>query len=472
MKGYTVKLKKLIMDNFGKFSKFAIEFGNEVTHLIGVNGAGKTTVGCTAIWACLKGIQEKSTSGGILGERYQFIGNSKASADIEVQLQDEKTGEIITCKNHITKDVNKITFTSSVGRQLTGDWLNGLFNHVFMSAKSFCALSGKEQALKLGIDVSKFDAEIKALKNDYTIINRELKSFGELIEPEKVDVVDVAALTAQKDVIRKKLNDQYLVNVEHNKKLRSAYDNDVKIAREKIQKFNTEQADLAVKRNNIFDHISALKRLGYTGNDLDVWYSTIPVPEQQILEHSIVEPEYIVERPDDSKLVAIDTQISQASIINSKAAIYTEYLKNKAKKETKEKELADNKAAQENKEQAKLDYITSFKFGFAGVSVDDEGGLLLNGRPIRDPYYSKGELEMIVAKIASSINQEWKTRFIDDFDLLDPDNQEKLLKDLIAAGYQVITAEVGKSASRDGSIVLKECKIVTDENEAEQVKLF
>lgn len=75
--------------------------------------------------------------------------------------------------------------------------------------------------MKLGIDVSKIDAEIKSLKNEFTLINRDLKSFGVLVEPEKVDPVDVAVLTAEKDAVRKKLNDLYIANVEHNGKLRT-----------------------------------------------------------------------------------------------------------------------------------------------------------------------------------------------------------------------------------------------------------
>lgn len=468
-----MKIKKLMMDNFGKFSKFSIEFGNEITHLVGVNGSGKTTIGLTALWACIKGVAEKAASGNIIGDRFHFIGPNKKSADLEVILIEEKTGETITCKNHMTKDTNQISFISSVGRKLNSDWINSLFNFVFMSAKSFCQLSGKAQVLALGIDVSKFDFELKNLKSEYTLINRDLKSFGNLVEPEKVEPVDVSVLNVEKDRIRKQLNDLYLANVEHNKKLREKYNQDVQTERENNIDFNQAQD---IKMLNISNAESAHEKLieiGYKGDEVAWFIKLLPIPEPQKTSITTPEPTYITERPDDSELIEIDAKISNAVTINSKAAIYAEYLKNKAKKDAKEKELSDNKYAQEAKEKERLDYITSFKFGFAGVSVNDEGELLLNGRPIKEPYYSKGELEMIVAKIASSINSEWKTRFIDDFEALDPDNQEKILKDLIDAGYQVITAEVGKTSNKDGSVILRECKIVTDdEPETEQIQLF
>lgn len=468
-----MKIKKLMMDNFGKFSKFSIEFGNEITHLVGVNGSGKTTIGLTALWACIKGVAEKAASGNIIGDRFHFIGPNKKSADLEVILIEEKTGETITCKNHMTKDTNQISFISSVGRKLNSDWINSLFNFVFMSAKSFCQLSGKAQVLALGIDVSKFDFELKNLKSEYTLINRDLKSFGNLVEPEKVEPVDVSVLNVEKDRIRKQLNDLYLANVEHNKSLRAVYNSAVEKERESNKEFNQTQFANGFNLNAANEAYRTLCSLGYFGDQVSSFIASLPVPLPDKTEITTLEPTYITERPDDSELIEIDAKISNAVTINSKAAIYAEYLKNKAKKDAKEKELSDNKYAQEAKEKERLDYITSFKFGFAGVSVNDEGELLLNGRPIKEPYYSKGELEMIVAKIASSINSEWKTRFIDDFEALDPDNQEKILKDLIDAGYQVITAEVGKTSNKDGSVILRECKIVTDdEPETEQIQLF
>ena len=96
----------------------------------------------------------------------------------------------------------------------------------------------------------------------------------------------------------------------------------------------------------------------------------LPIPQPQKINSLIEEPIYITELPDDSELASIDNEIV-ASI--KKAALYTEYLKDKAKRDAKEKELTDNKAAQDAKEKKKVDYIKSFKFGFEGISVDEDG---------------------------------------------------------------------------------------------------
>ena len=94
------------------------------------------------------------------------------------------------------------------------------------------------------------------------------------------------------------------------------------------------------------------------------------------------------------------------------------------------------------------------------LGVDDSGNLVLNDRLIKEPYFSKGELEIMVAKLYMSVNPDLKVRFIDDFELLDEDNQAKILKQLLDAGFQVITAEVGKSPKHKNSILLRECSKV------------
>ena len=94
------------------------------------------------------------------------------------------------------------------------------------------------------------------------------------------------------------------------------------------------------------------------------------------------------------------------------------------------------------------------------MTIDDDGGLLLKGRPIKEPYFSKGELEIIVAKLYASTNPEWRIRFIDEFNVLDESNQTKLIDTLLTDGFQLIIAEVGDKAIGENVLLLRECKIV------------
>lgn len=454
-----IKIKKLFLNNFEKFIDFSVEFGNSVTRLIGLNGAGKTTVGCTAIWAGLRGIAEKSTGGQLIGSRYHFIRDGKSSADIQIELQDDSTGEVIVCKNHITSDSNKITFTSSSGRQLTNKWINSLFSVVFMSAKNFCLLSGKEQALQLGIDTSRIDAQIKELKDEYTILNKEYKAFGEIKPVEFVEPIVIEDLWTKKKESQEYNNKLRSEAVEKNKALWNKYLEDRKKEEEENAIFNMQQDAAACVLREVEEAYSALRTRGYNGLEVKEFIETLRKPEPYREIISITEPEEVNEVIDESNVMAIDEEIAEAYETNKRAEAYDKYINLCTLKESKRLELDANKFEQERKKEERLKIISAHEFSFGGLSVDDEGGLLLNDRPLRDPYYSKGELEVIVAELASSINPEWKTRFVDDFDLLDENNQHKLISDLVLKGYQVIVAEVGEKATKDGSICLKECVV-------------
>lgn len=190
-----------------------------------------------------------------------------------------------------------------------------------------------------------------------------------------------------------------------------------------------------------------------------MFIKTLMTPQPFKTEITVKEPEYEDELVDEHNVLVVDEEIAEAYETNKRAELYDKYVNQCSLKEAKRLELDANRYEQERKQEERLKIINAHEFSFGGLSVDDAGGLLLNDRPLRDPYYSKGELEVIVAELASSINPEWKTRFVDDFDLLDEDNQSKLIYDLTSKGYQVIVAEVGEKATKDGSIVLKECGI-------------
>lgn len=461
----SIKLLTAKLKNFCKFDDFVCEFDGKITRLVGLNGSGKTTVGLKGLIACLKGISEKSSEGQLVGNRFRFIGKNGKSADLEYQFIDERTGGKFTIKNHMTESTNKITFKSDSGETIDDSWLKNFLNISLMSAKNFCSMSGRDQALALGIDASSFDAELKKLKEEYTYLNRELKAFGEIPEVQQVEAVSIEDLRAKKAAISADLNEQYKRNKKHNADLREKHAADEKKIREETAKSNKSKADLTVKRNDISDHIAAIKRHGYAGHDLDTWFSTIPVPEAQAEALVIPEPAYIDELPSDAALQDINNAILDAQGINAKAAAYQEYVKRKAAKEAKQNEIKKNETDQAASKEARNKYIASHDFGFAGLSTDETGCLLLNDRPLSDAYFSKGELEIIVAKLHASINPIFKTRFIDDFDLIDDKNQEKILNELFEAGFQVITAEVGEEANKENCLVLRECKILTGEEE-------
>ena len=198
---------------------------------------------------------------------------------------------------------------------------------------------------------------------------------------------------------------------------------------------------------------------------MQVWIDSLLKAEEKREETILSEPAYIEELPDDQAMKDIDAQLLGAMKTNHDAQEYAQYLKRCEAKSAKEKEKEANKAAQEEAATARNAYIKSHDHGFAGLTTDEDGNLLYNERPIREPYFSKGQLEMIVAKLHISRNPVFKVRFLDDFDLIDEPNQEKILTDLLAAGFQPIVALVGQKSERENTLVLRECAIAGEEEE-------
>lgn len=411
-----MKIKKLKLENFAKFTNFEIEFDGKITNLVGINGSGKTTIGLTAIWACLKGISENSGKGQLIGERYRFIGTDKKTADIELTLFDEEHNAEIKIKNHISKDSNKITFHAPKNYKIDNDWINNLFAVAFLSAKNFTRYSPKEQAILLGIDTASFDDELNKAKEEYTYINRQIKSFGEIDHVEKVEKVSISELLEEK-------------------RKADEFNNDQNKRKDDIDNYTREVMSLKKQKEEIEKKIKLSCAIL---NNFD-------------------EPEFLIDTTE------IIEKINNAEEINSKAVLYNNYVSKAAERNSAVLELEQNKKAQQEIMQKRLDYIKSFNFDFKELSIGEDGGLLLNNRPIKEQYFSKGELEIIIAKLHANKNPNLKVRFIDDFELLDEQNQESIIKTLLDSGFQIITARVGdKIKSKENTILLRECKKIEE----------
>ena len=408
-----LKIKSLKLENFGKFDHFECVFGKDVTRLVGINGSGKTTVGLTGVWATIKGIAERASSGQLIGERFRFIGRGRATSDLEIVLEDVKNELEITIKNHLSKQSNQIEFDCIKGA-LPDDWVGDFLNIAFLSAKNFAQQSSKEQALLLGINTDEYDEKLATLKREFTVINHALRGYGELVKVEEVEAISVSKLIEQKEEAETHNTDQEVLG-------------------DLIDEHKDEILRIESEITTLKDELKAEKAKKFD------------------------EPEDLI------NVDEITYTLKNAEEINRKATDYKNYIEKKAEKEQKELEVKENKEKQSKIISDRIDFIKSFKFGFEGLGVDENGGLILNEKPIKEPYFSKGELELIVAKLYASLNPVFKTRFLDDFELLDEDNQKKIIDDLLSKGFQVITAEVGKVAKdKKNSILLRECKAVDD----------
>lgn len=416
-----MKIKEIRAKNFAKFTDFELIYNDGVTRLISMNGGGKTTVGLTLLWAGFKGIAEKSSTNQLIGERFRFISEGKKSLDIEILLHDEKRGCEIRLRRHITKSLNQISIEAIGGNgkplnsQPTKEYIENLFNVTFLSASHFTSLTGREQALALGIDVNEFNEELADRKCEATLFRKELKAIGGVTEVGKVEKVSVSELLEIRD---------------------------------KQSADNTRQTDLAQEIKTYNEAIEVnqakIKKLeDYTKNiQSELAEAGNPLP--------------LINLED------INSKINNAEQINIQASEYDKYIEIQSRFIAIDRKLRENIGNQDIILNNRLKYIKSRSFDMPGLTIDDEGQLVLNDKPIRSPYFSKGELEMIVAQISAGLNPELKVRFIDDFEMLDDVNQKKIITKLTEKGFQIITAEVGDEKKGDGAVLLRECKVMKE----------
>jgi len=418
-----MKLKNIKIKNFKGMQAVEVSFGKQVTHLVGMNGAGKSTL-FDAIWAAFRGVGSKGEM--LIGDRFRVIGGHGKTADIEVTLIDEKNNnEKIKIVRKISKSANTMKIEAAPGYNIDNEWVRNLLSVAFFNAYNFIQKSGLEQSKLLGIDTKEFDDKMATLKEHYTDINREYRRLGAIEEPDKVRAVDVSALLDEKNAA-----------LEFNKKQLA-----------KSDEILSSGDEVAVIKGDI----ASLK------NKLELKERALVTAEKY--HRNLPDPE-----PDIDWMV-IDDKIKAASEINAKAANYAHYMKTKEKEGQIIDMLNKCRDDQQKVDADKAAYVQAQLSGMEGVGVDENGGLLAydkdgKARPINRGEFSTGELYRIVFLLYAATKPELKTVFIDNFENLDPKNQERLIDSAEILGFQVITASVGVVANDNSSVLLRECKVV------------
>lgn len=487
-----MKIKEISLSNFSKYDKVTVSFADNITYLIGKNGSGKSTLGITAIWFLFQGIAEKASGGNnpLIGERFRFIGPRGATAKGEMILYDEKTMAEIKVTRKLTKTGTEVFFEGPEGLELGQAWLTSLFNVFLISPKMFCELSPKDQAKALGIDTKTFDDDIAALKRKYTEINAVYNSYGELPPVEEVKKIDVAELQAQKEQISNAMTVIYRDNQVKNKAAREAWQARKDLITAEVDTFNKaidERANTLSQAHAFSAHIANLCEEFEGFRDL-VDYRPLrkyiddfaPIDKKKVASelwpaepvnladmpdgYSVAEgePYYIKEVPDDTELKAIDLQIIQAGETNRKALLYDQHVEKVAAKDREKVKLTENKTAQMAKENERVAYIKKFKFPFSNLTVGEDGELLLAGKPIKEPYFSTGEILKVVPILLSTSNPDLKYVFLQDFNLMDEDKQAEICEYLTGKGFQLVVEMVGKSKIEDKNCILLRDNIVVE----------
>lgn len=406
-----MKVKSTIITNFAGLREIEVNFSDKVTWLVGPNGAGKTSAGKLAFFFGLEGIAEKGTT---YKGRSSFVGEWGDEAKTVIKLYDDNGTYTVT--RTMTEDKQRLTITTDTGQNLDQAWLNKLFKNLMVSPMDFASLTPKQQAAELGIDTSELDEKISAKKEEHTFINRELAAFGDIVIPPKAERVDVSELNRQK-------NEAIAHNNEQMDRERAILNQ-----RQRIDDLDRQIYDLQQKLQ-----IAMVAR-----ENRKEELSKMPPPEKL------------------KDVAAFDKIMNELDKQNQEAFAYEQALEKSRLKEQKAQELAENKIAQKQLQEQKTAYLQSLNLPASNMTIGDDGGLLLNGRPIQEPYFSSGELLKIIPQIIAHLRPDWRYIFLERFDLLDEDNQKEVIDVLLGMGFQLCIEKVGKSYDAENVIVLTE----------------
>lgn len=463
----------MILQDFAGFERVSVSFSDFITYLVGPNTAGKTRVGLYGPQSIFQGISEKAErdTTPIKGKRFKFITIGADKAVNSMVLRDEENGCDITVTRTIETDGTKLKFNApkDYPKPLNQLWLNNLFNQYLISPKEFSLLSPLEQAKALDIDTSKFDAQLVSYKNDYTDLNRIIKSYANLVPVEETKAVDVQKLQNQIKGLREIAKEQLEAYKIRFNKAKENYKEELESARRDIDNFNQTQEINAKSFEDAYTAFYFLQGFGCPEESLkpikdyiDVNFLKVVKPKKLYSEIDLEEPEYdeTIGR-DDEEIFALQEQITKAVQINMKAAAYDEYVKSKNKLAVAEADLEKNKKDQEEVIEMRKKYLAGLNLGVPDIDINDAGELVYQGRLIKEPFLSSGELIKVVIGLISSRHPDFKYVFLQDFILLDYENQQKVLNYLYQNGFQIVIEWVGTSALEgQNCIVLKNGEVI------------
>ncbi len=398
-------------ENFAGLQRFSVNFSPRITYLVGPNGSSKTTSGKTGIFFGLEGIAEKGTT---YKGRGSFVGQWGDEAKTIIKLRDDKGTYTVTRAMNDQKQT-QFSVVADDGRALDQKWLDGLFKSLMIAPMDFAAMKPKGQAMELGIDTSEFDEKISAKKQDFTFINRQLSDFGEITVPPFCERVDVSELNRQK-------NEAIEFNREQERKAQE-------LAQKKVQIDNLD-AQIAELQQNL--QIAMVAR------------------DNRAEEYSLLE------RPLPLRdTTAFDKVMEELDKQNQEAVLYEQAVEKSRQKEAKKQELEANKLEQKRLREEKTAYLQSLDLPYDTMTIDDDGGLLMDGNPLCEPYKSSGELWAIIPRIIAKLNPEFKYVFIQGWNMMDKKKQKNLVDDLLKLGFQ-LCIEVVDETETGGVIVLTE----------------
>ncbi len=434
-----MKIKNLMLKNFAKVSEISVNFDENITYLIGTNGAGKTMVGLNGIWFVIKGLAQKGD--GLIAERFRFIGPGGKSAQGILTVYDKSEDVEIKITRKLLKNKTELKIDASDGRQLDQVWLDSIFNSFLIDPMGFSKLSGKEQALAFGADTESFDKKKKKLKDERWDIGRDVKRLQGVVDtagtPDKIEAVNVSDLMAE-------LATGQEVNRDNRAERKSLENAEMRIGNTQANLLALESERDALQ-TEIVEIKKTIKELEGDKNKIKLSCAKLKDADEQ----------------------EIKDQVVNAKGVNAKAVEYSNYISDKNSLENEKRLYAAKTDDIGETEAERTKYLKTLNLPWPNITITDDGEFRLNDKPFCSPYFSTGEILKFGARIGSKLKDGLKYVFFPNSEALDEKNREAVFKVLNDDGFQIVAEVVGTERKKDTSILLKEMKVVESYDDSE-----
>lgn len=402
------KIVKIKIKNFKAIDSLEMDFKGCTAIVTGGNNKGKTSA--------LRGMIDR-----IRFTRPQVkvhAGQTEGSFEMTLDSGENFKWEF----NDADKD--KLVYEDTDGKKyaMTKEIAKRFFPEMFDIDK-FLNSSPKEQVAQLqkivGIDFTAIDKRYEDAYKERSARNDDSERFhvklSKMLEVPKVDPVDLTNLQAQKSTERRRLDDLYLTNKDHNDKLRKAWSD----KKDEIKK----EVDLLNKNTeaNIATHEAILKcNAYYLKNGFDKmelleafatkWKNTIQ-PIKAAEDLFPVEPEYIPEKPSEKTIEELDAKILTASEINTKAKAYKDYIDLKAEVEAAKLSAKEADVVVKEIEEERRQMIAKANFP-EGITIES-GVIMIDGLPLDNNQVSSSRKYTAALQIGAIVLGEVKTLYFD-----------------------------------------------------------
>jgi len=492
-----LKIIGLQVSGLRKIKAMSMSFSeNGLIEIAGKNGQGKTSV-LDSIDILLKGVSALPANAVNDGaEKLEIIG---------------KIGDY-TIRRIFSKNRSQTTFQvrRSDGFELKEKpqaFLDSLVNEISFNPMPFVSKKPEEQLAFLmkfaGIDFTQIDKEIAELETLRTYVGREVKEFGKIVIPEKVESVSLTELNAESDRIDIK-----------NEKTKKDFEDRQKLELEIIKEFNDEQRD----RQSLIDN--AVKMLGNLNQQIEsineaLQNGGVMAPSNKIVgQDEFVEfkpyhtdiytqkknyllkisnvislsiddftkpldlkPEIsILPEPDYTKKDEVRQKIANCEETNIKAKAYSDAILKQENCDKKQKEYDDKTKSIEEKREKKKKMLLDAKINVDGLELREDG-VYYNGTFSKN--WSGAESWIISTKLCMSMNPKLRAVFYDDGEKLDEDNRKIINQWCIDNDIQFIIAKVDNvnMEDEDPNIIYIEDGDIVDtksgiENKEKAKKIF